>query len=96
MPVCSLTISINLDMIVGQIEHYGQTQAASYTFDSAMWPTNKADITKHKSGFEDWSGDEQLGANGNYQEVINNFIAVYQERLAGMDALITSGTFTKK
>lgn len=84
-----------LDMIVGQIEYYGQTQAVSYTFDSAMWPTNTSDIKKYKSDFKDWSGDELLGANGNYQEVINNFITVYKERLAGMDALITSGTFTK-
>lgn len=84
-----------LDMVADQIGYYGQTQAVSYTFDSAMWPTDKADITEHKSGFEDWSGDEQLGADGNYQEVINNFKTVYQERLAGMDALITSGTFTK-
>lgn len=84
-----------LEMVVGQIEYYGQTQAVSYKYDSAMWPTNTSDIKKYKSDFKDWSGDEQLGANGNYQEVINNFVTVYQERLAGMDALITSGTFTK-
>lgn len=85
-----------LELIVGQIENYGKTQALSYAFDSAMWPTNKSDITKYKSDFKDWSGDEQLGANGNYQEVINNFITVYQERLAGMDALITAGKFTNQ
>ena len=28
-------------------------------------------------------------------ELIKNFVAVYQARLAGMDALITSGEFTK-
>ena len=60
-----------------------------------MWPTNKAAIQKHKNNFSDWSGDETLGANGNYQEVIENFVTVYNERLAGMDALITSGKFTK-
>jgi hypothetical protein len=60
-----------------------------------MWPTNTSDVKKYKSDFKDWSGDEQLGANGNYQEVINNFITVYNERLAGMDGLITSGKFTK-
>lgn len=84
-----------LELIVDQIMYYGQSQALSYVYDSAMWPTNKADVQKHKSGFSDWSGDEQLGANGNYQEVIDNFVTVFQERLAGMDALITSGTFTK-
>ena len=83
-----------LDLIPGQIQVYGQELAKSYIYDSAMWPTNKADIQEYKSDFKDWSGDELLGANGNYQEVINNFITVYQERLAGMDALITSGKFT--
>lgn len=85
-----------LDMIVDQIyNYYGVTQAESFKYDSEMWPTAKADIRNYKSDFNDWSGDETLGANGNYQEVINNFVTVYQERLAGMDALITSGTFTK-
>ena len=84
-----------LDMIVDQIYYYGETQTVSYKYDSAMWPTTKADIRKYKSDFNDWSGDELLGANGNYQEVIENFVTVYNERLAGMDALITSGKFTK-
>ena len=82
-------------MIPDHIRYYGETQAVSYAFDSAMWPVSKADVRKYKSDFNDWSGDEQLGANGNYQEVIDNFVSVYQERLAGMDALITSGRFTK-
>ena len=85
-----------LDMIVDEIyNYYGETQAVSYKYDSAMWPTTKDDIRKYKSDFNDWSGDELLGANGNYQEVIENFVTVYNERLAGMDALITSGKFTK-
>ena len=84
-----------LDMIPSQIQYYGETLAESYKYDSAMWPTNKEDIRYYKWDFNDWSGDEQLGANGNYQEVINNFITVYNERLAGMDALIESGKFTK-
>ena len=77
-----------LDMVVELIGEYGENQAVSYKYNSTMWPTNKADITKYKSDFKDWSGDEQLGANGNYQEVIDNFVTVYQERLAGMDELI--------
>ena len=84
-----------LEMIADQIRYYGETQAVSYKYDSAMWPTTKDDIRKYKSDFNDWSGDELLGANGNYQEVIENFVTVYNERLAGMDALITSGKFTK-
>ena len=77
-----------LDMVVGLIGEYGENQEVSYKYNSTMWPTNKADITKYKSDFKDWSGDELLGANGNYQEVIDNFVTVYQERLAGMDGLI--------
>ena len=77
-----------LDMVVGLIDEYGENQAVSYKYNSTMWPTNKADITKYKSDFKDWSGDELLGANGNYQEVIDNFVTVYQERLDGMDGLI--------
>ncbi len=85
-----------LEMIVDEIYHYyGETLAESFKYDSAMWPTTKADIRKYKDDFNDWSGDELLGANGNYAEVINNLATVYQERLAGMDALITSGKFTK-
>lgn len=84
-----------LDMIEDQIRYYGQTQAVSYFYDSAMWPTLKDDVQEWKNDFSDWSGDEQLGTNGNYQEVIDNFVKVYNERLAGMDALITSGKFTK-
>ena len=84
-----------LEIMPEQIAYYGQYLESSYKYDSEMWPTYKADVQKWKSGFKDWSGDEELGANGNYQEVINNFITVYQERLAGMDALITSGKFTK-
>ena len=84
-----------LDMIPDQIRYYGETQAVSYKYDSAMWPTTKADIRKYKSDFNDWSGDELLGQDGNYQEVIENFVTVYTERLAGMNTLITSGKFTK-
>ncbi|MEE1167561.1 MAG: hypothetical protein UHS52_00920 [Alistipes sp.] len=84
-----------LEMIVGQIQYYGETQAKSFEYDSKMWPTTKEDIRKYKSDFNDWSGDETLGANGNYQEVINNFITVYNERLAGMNTLITNGEFTE-
>lgn len=81
-----------LDMIVSQIDYYGQTLAVSYSYDSAMWPTNKADVQAWKSGFSDWSGDEQIS---DWNQLITNFKTVYQERLAGMDALITSGKFTK-
>ena len=82
-------------MIPSQIQYYGEALAESYKYDSAMWPTNKEDIRYYKWDFNDWSGDEELGENGNYQEVIDNFITVYNARLAGMDALITSGKFTK-
>ena len=84
-----------LEMVPEMIYMYGENLAVSYKYDSAMWPTTKDDIRKYKSDFNDWSGDETLGANGNYQEVISNFSNVYQNRLAGMDYLITNGKFTK-
>lgn len=82
-----------LDQVASQISSYAETQTVSYKYNSAMWPTNMADIRKYKSDFNDWSGDEQLGKDGNYQEVIKNLVTVYKERLAGMDDLITSKSF---
>ena len=68
------------------------SQAVSFLFDSAMWLTNRAAIQKHKSGFSDWSGDENIET---YPELIENFVEVYQKRLDGMNTLITNGKFTK-
>jgi hypothetical protein len=84
-----------LDKIPGMIRQYGAKMADSYKYDSEMWPTTKDDIREYKSDFNDWSGDELLGVNGNYQEVIENFVTVYEARLEGMNGLITSGKFVK-
>lgn len=81
-----------LELIPDQIRYYGETQAESFKYDSTMWPTNKADIQRFKYGFSDWSGDEQIS---DWNDVINNFVAVYEARLDGMNTLITSGKFTK-
>ena len=79
-----------LDMVPELINYYGETQAVSFSYDSVMWPTNYGDVRKYKSDFRDWSGDEEIS---DWNELINNFVTVYNERLAGMDALITSGSF---
>ena len=79
-----------LQLIPDQIRYYGETQAVSFSYDSVMWPTNYSDVRKYKSDFKDWSGDEEIS---DWNELINNFVTVYNERLAGMDALITSGSF---
>ena len=79
-----------LDMVPELINYYGETQAVSFSYDSVMWPTNYSDVRKYKSDFKDWSGDEEIS---DWNELINNFVTVYNERLAGMDALITSGSF---
>ena len=81
-----------LDMIPEMINQYGEELAVSFEYDSKMWPTTKNDIRKYKDDFNDWSGDETIGK---WDDVIANFVEVYQYRLAGMDALITSGSFTK-
>ena len=75
-----------------QIRNYGETLKLSFDSDSAMWPTDKDAVQKHKSNFSDWSGDENLAT---FDEVIDNFVKVYEARLSGMNALITEGKFTK-
>lgn len=81
-----------LQGVVNNIRQLGVKMACSYEVNNAMWPTTKAAIHEHKSGFTDWSGDENIAA---YSDVIDNFVTVYQARLAGMNNLITSGKFTK-
>lgn len=80
-----------LQGVSDQIRMYGETLKLSFESDSAMWPTDKAAIQEHKSGFSDWSGDEKLST---FEEVIKNFVQVYEARLGGMNTLITSGKFT--
>ena len=81
-----------LDMVPELIRYYGETQAVSFSYDSVMWPTNYGDVRKYKSDFKDWSGDEEIAS---WDEVVNNFVTVYTERLEGMNSLITSGQFSK-
>ena len=76
-----------LNLIVDQIRIYGKSQAISYEYDSAMWPTNKDDIHKYKSDFKDWSGDEEIA---DYTQLIETFVNSYQSRLNGMDGLISN------
>lgn len=81
-----------LQLVSGQIREYGRTMKASFEVDSKMWPTDKTSIQTHKSGFKDWSGDENIN---DWDELIDNFVTVYEARLEGMNTLITSGKFTK-
>lgn len=81
-----------LQNVVNTIEAYREPLRASFGEDSAMWPTTKADIQAHKSGFTDWSGDENIN---DWDDLIDNFKTVYKARLAGMNTLITSGRFTE-
>ena len=81
-----------LQLVSVQIREYGRTMKASFEVDSKMWPTDKSSIQAHKSGFKDWSGDENIN---DWDELIENFVTVYEARLEGMNTLITSGKFTK-
>ena len=81
-----------LQLVSGQIREYGRSMKASFEVDSKMWPTDKSSIQAHKSGFKDWSGDENLN---DWNQLIENFVTVYEARLEGMNGLITSGKFTK-
>lgn len=78
--------------VIDNIRAYGRSMACSYEVNNQMWPTTKAAIQAHKSGFSDWSGDENIAS---YQDVTDNLVMVYQRRIEGMNALITSGRFTK-
>lgn len=81
-----------LQLVSVQIREYGRSMKASFEVDSKMWPTDKTSIQTHKSGFKDWSGDENIN---DWDELIENFVTVYEARLEGMNGLITSGKFTK-
>jgi hypothetical protein len=81
-----------LQLVSGQIREYGRSMKASFEVDSKMWPTDKSSIQAHKSGFKDWSGDENIN---DWDELIENFVTVYEARLEGMNGLITSGKFVK-
>lgn len=81
-----------LQDVVNTIENYREPLRASFAEDSRMWPTTKSDIQAHKSGFDDWSGDETIK---DWDELIDTFKQSYSDRLSGMNTLITSGKFTK-
>ena len=81
------------ELVVNRIRLYGEYLKASWDCNSAMWPANRSAIRSFKSDFTDWSGDEEQFTT--YTEIIENMVTVYQERLAGMNTLITSGKFTK-
>lgn len=80
----------SLKAVVNTIETYREPMRASFEYDSAMWPTSKSDVQAYKSDFKDWSGDETIS---DWDELINNFKTVYEERLEGMNYLITNGIF---
>lgn len=81
-----------LKAVEGQIRAHGAELAASFVYDSAMWPTDKDAVHKHKSGFKDWSGDENIS---DFNAVVENMVSCYNARLEGMNTLITTGKFTK-
>lgn len=81
-----------LKFVSGQIREYGRTMRASFESDSGMWPTTESAIHAYKSDFKDWSGDENIN---DWDELIENFVTVYEARLDGMNTLIKSGKFTK-
>ena len=82
----------HLKLVSAQICEYGRTLKTSFEVDSKMWPTTKNAIQKHKSGFSDWSGDENINM---WDDLIENFVTVYEARLEGMNTLITTGKFTE-
>lgn len=80
----------SLKDVVNTIEAYREPMRTSFEYDSAMWPTSKSDVQAYKSDFKDWSGDETIS---DWDELVDNFKTVYEERLEGMNYLITNGEF---
>ena len=80
----------SLKAVVNTIEAYREPMRASFEYDSAMWPTSKSDVQAYKSDFKDWSGDETIS---DWDKLVDNFKTVYEERLDGMNYLITNGIF---
>lgn len=81
-----------LQTVTADIDRHGVELKKSFGYDSKMWPTDEKSITTHKSGFSDWSGDENINE---HDELVKNFKTVYKSRLEGMNSLITSGKFVK-
>lgn len=73
--------------IPAEIERLYRENSVSWTYNDTMWPTSKAVRKAGNDGneFKDWSGDEEFAT---YDEVIQNMITCYSNRLAGVDALI--------
>ena len=80
----------SLKAVVNTIEAYREPMRTSFEYDSAMWPTSKSDVQAYKSDFKDWSGDETIS---DWDKLVDNFKTVYEERLEGMNYLITNGIF---
>ncbi len=77
----------HLELLPGEIRMLGEENRISWKYNNAMWPTTKAvrKAGNDNSDFKDWSGDEWLST---YDEVIENMIECYVNRLTAMDALI--------
>ena len=81
-----------LQSVANTIEGYREKLRTSFGVDSAMWPTDADAIHAFKNPFTDWSGDENIN---DWDQLIENFVTVYNARLSGMNTLITSGKFTE-
>ena len=79
-----------LKEVVNYIREYAAENALSWEYESTMWPgTAPALNAGYPSGFSDFAGDENLMS---YGAVIQNLINCYNDRLEGMNTLITSAT----
>ena len=77
-----------LQGVVNSISEYAAENALSWEYESTMWPgTATALNAGYPSGFSDFAGDENITS---YGAVIQNLIDCYNDRLEGMNTLITS------
>lgn len=76
--------------VVDYIREYADENALSWEYESTMWPgTATALNAGYPSGFSDFAGDENLTS---YDDVIQNLIKCYNDRLEGMNTLINNAS----
>lgn len=78
-----------LESIPAFIREMGEKNKLSDDYNAAMWPIESQQRIGY-GWFLRYSGDERLST---YQEVIENLVTCYNDRLNAMNSLITNGKF---
>lgn len=76
-----------LEALPAEIYRLGEENRISWEGNNRMWPTTSSVRKAGNDGydFDDWSGDEFMAT---YDEVLQNMVECYLNRLAGMEKMI--------